>query len=308
MHPILLTAFSLGLTCMTFVGAAAHGGRAGEIDFALRSAALAIGPAFCGLCIDEAGCSPRESGLAEKARDVSRYRAPPEIFAVIDTASALTGVDFDYLLRAAALESSFNPTLEATTSTAVGLYQFIEQSWLYMIQGAGAELGLEGLAGAIRVGEEGQYEIDDEEVRKEILRLRYDPELSAHFAALFTRRNFDALARILEREPDAGELYLAHVMGAAGAAELIRLAAASPKANAAKHFSRAARANRAIFYHRNKKPRSVADVIEYLLEKYRRIPVYQAGDGQPLSEPLPEWSPPLPGWQIGGDEIFFASR
>jgi len=307
-HSILLVAFSLVLTSMTFAGAAAHGERAGEVDFARRAVLASAAPTYCGLCLDAAACSPRERGIAAKARDPSRYRAPPEIFAVIDLASALTGVDFDYLLRAAALESSFNPTLAAATSTAVGLYQFIEQSWLYMVYSAGAELGLKDLANAIRLDEEeGGYEIDDEEAREEILRLRYDAELSAHFAALLARRNFETLARLLEREPEAGELYLAHVMGATGAAELIRLASESPEAKAAKHFRRAARANRAIFY-QGKKPRSVAEVMEYLFEKYRRIPVYRAGGGELRLSAPPVWRPPLPVWRIGGDEIPFAMR
>jgi hypothetical protein len=306
-HSILLAAISLVLTGMTFAGAAAHGGRAGEVDYAPHSAKFAA-PAFCGLCIDEAACSLRENGIAEKAREASQYRAPPEVFEVIDMASALTGVDFDYLLRAAALESSFSPALEATTSTAVGLYQFIEQSWLYMMYDAGDELGLEDHASAISLDEEGRYAIADEEARAEILRLRYDAGLSARFAALFTRRNFDVLARLLEREPDAAELYLAHVMGASGAAQLLRLAEESPDANAEKHFRRAARANRPIFYRPDGKPRSVAEVVEFLLDKYRRIPVYRADDGLWLSEPPAAWRPPLPGRQIGGDEIPLGMR
>src|SRR5690606_18534836 len=213
--------------------------------------------------------------MAARARDANLYRAPPEIIEAIDSASALTGVDFDYLLRTAALESSFDPTLEAATSSAAGLYQFIEQSWFHMMYEAGAELGLDDLAGAIALGKEGGFEVTDEEMREAILGLRYEPDLSARFAALFTGRNFEALSNLLEREPRAEELYLAHVFGASGAAQLIALAAEEPDAKAVRHFRRAARANRAIFYHRNKKPRSVAEVIEYLAGKYRRIPVYR---------------------------------
>src|SRR5690606_13560529 len=129
---ILLTAISLVLTCMTFAGAAAHG-RAGSLDSLSRPGVVSVTPAFCGLCIDADSCSIRGTDMAARARDANLYRAPPEIIEAIDSASALTGVDFDYLLRTAALESSFDPTLEAATSSAAGLYQFIEQSWFHMM-------------------------------------------------------------------------------------------------------------------------------------------------------------------------------
>jgi hypothetical protein len=239
-------------------------------------------------------------------RNAGRYKAPPQILELIDAASEITKVDFDYLLRTAALESSFDPSLQATTSSAVGLYQFVEQSWFHMMQETGAELGLEDLAGAIGAGEGGGYHVTADEAREEILRLRYDPELSAIFAGLFTRRNFDALARMFEREPGPGELYVAHVLGASGAAELIRLATTSPDANAAKHFRRAARANRAIFYHKDGKPRSAAQLYEYLTGKYRDISVEADEVPTATAEPPALWEPPLPGWRLGGDEVPYA--
>jgi hypothetical protein len=186
--------------------------------------------------------------------------------------------------------------------------EFIEQSWLYMLYEAGAEFGLADLASEIAVGDKGGFEVVDEEMREAILELRYDPELSARFAALFTWRNFEALSKLLGREPEAKELYLAHVFGASAAAQLIALAAEKPDVKAERHFRRAARANRAIFYHKDRKPRSVAEVIEYLAGKYRRIPVYRKGDDVRHSAPPPVWNPLLPNWHIGGDEIPLAMR
>ena len=296
------------LACLTQADALAHG-RAGEsldqipVDW---SGALS---ASCGLYRVAGDCALKSADARMgPPRNIGRYKAPPRILEYIDAASAMTKVDFDYLLRTAQLESSFDPLLEATTSSAVGLYQFVEQSWYHMMQETGAELGLEDLAGAIGTGEGGAYQVTADEAREEILRLRYDPELSAIFAGLFTRRNFEALARMLEREPGFGELYVAHVLGASGAAELIRLAGASPDAKAAKHFRRAARANRAIFFHKDRKPRSVAEVYEYLTGKYRNIPVEVDEAPTATAEPPAEWEPPLPGWRLGGDEVPYAMR
>src|SRR3546814_12924470 len=48
----------------------------------------------------------------------------------VQAASARTGIDFDYLVDVARVESRFNPTAKAPTSPARGLYQFTTQTWL----------------------------------------------------------------------------------------------------------------------------------------------------------------------------------
>jgi hypothetical protein len=309
MRNVLLAILGLMLACLTQASAAVHG-LAGD-NFNQNPMLVSDGsfaaPVSCGLCREDYDCALRTTDVPMRTlRNIGRYAAPLPILEVIDAASEITKVDFDYLLRTAALESSFNPLLQANTSSAAGLYQFVEQSWFHMVQETGAELGLEDLAVAIGVGEGGSYHVTADEAREEILRLRYDPELSAIFAGLFTRRNFEALARRLERDPDPGELYLAHVLGASGAAELIRLVAVKPAAKAAAYFRRAARANRTIFYHEGRKPRSVAEVYEYLTGKYRNIPV--EADAAPIASERPHWQPPLPGWRMGGDEVPYAMR
>ena len=45
--------------------------------------------------------------------------------AAIAQASSKTGVDFDYLLGQAKVESGLNPNAKAGTSSASGLYQFV---------------------------------------------------------------------------------------------------------------------------------------------------------------------------------------
>src|SRR3546814_7949768 len=50
--------------------------------------------------------------------------------AAVQAASARTGIDFDYLVDVARVESRFDPTAKAPTSSARGLYQFTTQTWL----------------------------------------------------------------------------------------------------------------------------------------------------------------------------------
>ena len=201
------------------------------------------------------------------------FAAPARIVTAIVKASATTGADFEYLLKTAALESSFNRETEAKTSSAVGLFQFIEHTWLYMIREVGPELGLGELAEAIAVTRKGEFEIADAETEAAILGLRYDPDISAIIAGAFARRNAEFAARQLGREPNGGELYITHFLGANGGVELIRLVAKEPRTLARKHFAGAARANRSIFYD-GRRPRTIAEVHDRLMNKYRRIPIY----------------------------------
>src|ERR1700694_3415606 len=77
--------------------------------------------------------------------DPSRAR----IAAAIKQATNTTGTSFEYMLATAKMESNFNPTASASTSSARGLYQFIDQTWLGTVKEVGAELGHGKYADAI---------------------------------------------------------------------------------------------------------------------------------------------------------------
>ena len=57
------------------------------------------------------------------------FQVPKNVYDAIKNAAAKTGVNFTYLMEKAAVESSFNPDAKAKTSSATGLFQFIEQTW-----------------------------------------------------------------------------------------------------------------------------------------------------------------------------------
>src|SRR5215831_11967214 len=67
----------------------------------------------------------------------------------IKQAASATGASFQYLLATAKMESDFNPSAGASTSSARGLYQFIEQTWLATVKQAGGQLGYGQYADAI---------------------------------------------------------------------------------------------------------------------------------------------------------------
>lgn len=182
-------------------------------------------------------------------------------------ASTSTGTSFDYLVKTAQRESAMNPSAKARTSSATGLFQFIESTWLETMKLSGHEFGLGDVADKISVSAEGRYRVTDPEERKAILDMRKDPEISAMMAGALTRRNAIYLADKLGRQPNAGELYIAHFLGAAGAASLIGLAEARPEVSAADYFPRQAAANKSIFYQKGQ-PLSASDVYAGLVKNH----------------------------------------
>ena len=183
----------------------------------------------------------------------------PVVQAIRDGATA-SGVGFDYLLATARRESALDPAAKAGTSTATGLFQFIEQTWLGVMKSAGPKLGLQAQADAITRQADGTYAVADSTQRQAILDLRRDPRISATLAGALTQRNGEALGAALGREPTAGDLYAAHVLGAKGAAALIATARAFPERAAALDLPDAAAANRALFYDRTGRARTAAEL------------------------------------------------
>jgi hypothetical protein len=184
----------------------------------------------------------------------------------IANASQATGMDFDFLLSTAVRESSLNPRAEAGTSSAAGLFQFLDATWLTTMKRHGAKHGLAGEAGMIEIGADGKPSVADPAMRRVILDMRYDPEVSSLMAAEFANDNADYLRGRTGQEPQAGDLYAAHFLGAGGAAELINAARDTPWANAANLFPSAASANRLIFYKDGGAARTVSEVLENLRE------------------------------------------
>jgi len=187
----------------------------------------------------------------------------------IRNAAQSTGTSFDYLVATARVESGLNPNAAAKTSSARGLFQFIDKTWLATLKQAGPALGYGQYADAITQNADGSYGVADPAMRQKISDLRDDPRASAAMAAAFTNINATQLAQSLGRPPSDGELYIAHFMGASGASQLISAATrGNGGAAAASLFPKAAAANPGIFYNRDGTARSVSDVYAALVNRY----------------------------------------
>jgi hypothetical protein len=193
--------------------------------------------------------------------------AVAQITGAIRQAARAVGTSFSYLLATAKVESNFNAGAQATTSSAQGLFQFIEQTWLTTMKEAGPRLGYSGYADAIVKTPEGRMEVPDPAMRNEILGLRRDPEVNAAMAGAFTNTNASTLTSRLGRAPTEGELYIAHFLGAGGAGKLIN-AASTSNPPAAALFPAAASANRSIFYDKQGHARLASEVYATLTGRY----------------------------------------
>lgn len=162
----------------------------------------------------------------------SKAAQQAQVMTALRSASSATGVDFGYLVKTAQRESNFDPGAKASTSSATGLFQFTNETWLNVLERYGPKHGV-NTAGVSR---------DD------LLALRKDPELSARMAGELAGENAKILERKLGRAPTAAELYTAHFMGPADAAHLVQAARSKKAGPAAELFPRAALANANVFH------------------------------------------------------------
>lgn len=195
----------------------------------------------------------------------------------IAAASARTGVDFQYLMSQARIESGFDPDAKARTSSATGLYQFIDQTWLGTVKEHGAKHGLGWAAGAIQQRSNGHFHVADAATRSAILALRNQPEAASAMAAEYAADNRAHLESRLGRPVESVDLYLAHFLGPAGAEQFLAALDSDPSTSGAAILPDAARANRPIFYRPDGSARTVAEIRTNFAEKL--------GDGTGLLAP-----------------------
>ena len=217
----------------------------------------------------------------------------------IAQAAEATGADFDYLMAQARIESSMNPGARARTSSAEGLYQFIDSTWLSTLDRHGERYGYGAVADAIQ-SRAGRSSISNPGNTAAIMALKFDPQASAMMAGALAQDNRAELMAVLGREPDATELYMAHFLGSAGAGKFLSALARDPSASAAPLMPQAAAANRSIFYTPGGAPRSLEGVMNLMRGKMQvamaaeGLPPSATGNASPsarFEQAAREWSP-----------------
>lgn len=218
-------------------------------------------------------------------------KAPQNVVHAIQNASAKTGVDFAYLLENAAAESSFDPKAKARTSSATGLFQFIEKTWIDMVKNHGHKYGLGNLAE--KIDDSGR--VADRAARRNILELRKDPEMSAFMAAELAANNKTFLEQNVGGDIGATELYFAHFMGASGGTAFLREMKHNPMAVGADIFPREALANRGVFFNQdNGQPRTLQEIYSFFDRKFSDGPAAPMMAAAPADIPAQTMAATMP--------------
>lgn len=198
-------------------------------------------------------------------------------------ASASTGAQFDFLMKMAARESGFDPNAKAKTSSAAGLFQFIEQTWLATVKKYGAGHGLGDAAAKIAQDPNGRYTVADPAAREAILNMRFDADKASAMAGELANENQRALESRLGRAVSSADLYTAHFLGPSGA---VKLLSAASSAKAADLLPQAAAANRPVFYD-GARAKTVGEVVASIAKSMGEAV-------QPSSRPAPEMKSAAP--------------
>lgn len=214
------------------------------------------------------------SGLIDKAG--------AKIASAIKSASDKTGVDFSYLMQQAQIESSFKADAKSCSSSATGLYQFIDSTWLSMVNKYGDKYGLSDLAD--QINDSGK--VASKAVKQQILDLRKDPEICSLMAAEMASDNKDYLENCTNKDVGATELYMAHFMGPAGASKFLKAMDKNPDASAAALFPNAAAANKNVFYDKSGNAKTLEQVYAQFDKKFELQDNEVACSTAPATQPV----------------------
>src|SRR5579875_1777680 len=214
-------------------------------------------------------------------------KVDPTVLRSIRQASQATSTDFGLLMAQAARESGFRADAKSSTSSAAGLFQFVDSTWLDMVHRFGDKYGVGDLAQQISQTGSGKLVVANASVRQKILDLRSNPTLSADLAAEYAKQNQTEIEQAIGRPLSRGDLYMAHFLGAGGATEFLKALDTKGNTIAAKLLPDAAAANPGIFYDASGRAKTVGEIYQTVAAKIEKDASAFGGDAPSMpSSPL----------------------
>jgi hypothetical protein len=210
-------------------------------------------------------------------------KVDPTVLRSIRQASQATSTDFGLLMAQAARESGFHADAKSSTSSAAGLFQFVDSTWLDMVHRFGDKYGVGDLAQQISQTSSGKLVVANAGVRQKILDLRSDPTLSAELAAEYSKQNQTEIEQAIGRPLSRGDLYMAHFLGAGGASEFLKALDTKGNTIAAKLLPDAAAANPSIFYDASGRAKTVGEIYQNVASKIEKDASAFGGDAPTTS-------------------------
>lgn len=207
----------------------------------------------------------------ETAFNVSSFAVGP-----IRMASTRSGLEFGYMMELAEAESAFVHNIKATTSSATGLYQFIESTWHYMVKTYGHKYGLGAFAAEVELYTDDygrpQARMANPFVRAGVIEMRKHPHLSSLFSADFQLENkAKELCYVEGGKLSRTDMYLAHFLGAHDAVYFINNKRKNGAKSAVDTFPEAAEYNVNVFYERKpRRERTLNEVYGFFDSKFNK--------------------------------------
>ncbi len=201
---------------------------------------------------------------------------------MIKEVSKASGVDENLLLTVAMMESSMNPQAGARTSSAKGLFQFINGTWKAELEKHANKYGIPATAGP------------------------FDPVANALLGAEYLRSGAKTVEKAMPEGVTAGpaDLYLAHFLGPGGASRFLRNLYKTPDRIAAEDFLKPAAANPGVFTDKGR-PISYREIHEKLqrraenrfsyVSQYASNPVLKKPAMASLNDDAPKSAAPTSG-------------
>lgn len=185
----------------------------------------------------------------------------PEITRALYHAHLKTGVDFKLLVLKAIMESDYGRFNVAPNSSARGVFQYIESTWLVLMHRYGAKAGHAQYAEAISYNHKtkmAELKGTSRHLRGEILALRHDPKVSAIIKAYQVLEETDVIRGYKKgKKVTVTDHYIAHMLGLYVMKDFYQMVErrsiiAPAKLSTNPHMREAAYTNKAFFFKRGK--------------------------------------------------------
>ncbi len=210
--------------------------------------------------------------------------ADPTVLRSIRQASEATSADFGLLMAQAQRESGFRADAKSSTSSATGLFQFVDSTWLDMVHRFGDKYGVGDLAQQISETSSGKLAVANANTKQKILDLRQDPAISSLLAAEYAKQNQTEMEQSLGRPLSRGDIYMAHFLGAGGATQFLKALDSKGDTPAARLLPDAAAANPGIFYDSSGNAKTVRDIYQSVASKIEK-------DASAFADDMPSMPP-----------------
>lgn len=228
--------------------------------------------------------SNRHKNLADSLKlYITAQNRDPSLIDNIYEASVTTQTDFELLIITAMIESDLGRVTKSSTSSARGIFQYIEPTWLVLIKRYGARIGQNNYADAIIINTESYLPeiIENSQFTiKDILSLRDDTKI----AALIKANQLKDEAKIVVKYKagqriNATDHYIVHMLGLSQARtfySLLKNESSNILANLNNTgFKEAIRLNPTFFYNAQNKALSAAEAYTQfhrkISQQYKRL-------------------------------------